>query len=57
MKASKIKSIIINEGIEQGSIVIQEEIHEIVSVRNAAITFIACIAFLSGMILMYFIEK
>ena len=57
MKAEKIKKIIISEGVKQASLIIEEEIHERCSVRNAVIIFIFCIALLSGMILMYFIEK
>lgn len=57
MKAEKIKKIIISEGVKQASLIIEEEIHERCSVRNAVIIFIFCIALLSGIFLMYFIQK
>ena len=57
MKASKIKSIIISEGIDDASLILEEEINEINSIRNAVIIFISCIMFLSGMAMMYFIDK
>ena len=57
MKASKIKSIILNEGVEQASLIIEEEIFEARNIKTAFLTFLVCVSLLAGMCLMYFIEK